>query len=269
MKVFIVFAHPEPQSLNAALLKTTVSELEAQGHGVQVSDLYAMQWKCQVDRADFPQVPTDARLRVALASGESTISNTLTDDVKCEQEKLLWADVVILQFPLWWYNMPAILKGWIDRVYSLGFAYGLGEYNDQRWGDRYGEGNLFGRRAMLVVTVGSWREHFSARGICGPIDDLLFPINHGVLYYTGFEVLPSFVVYRADTLNDGTFQITADELRQRLRTLSATTPIAYRRQNGGDYEIPSLTLKPGLEDASTMGFSLHSRTAKDVADSQK
>jgi putative NADPH-quinone reductase len=79
--------------------------------------------------------------------------------------------------------MPAILKGWVDRVYAYGFAYGVGEHSDQRWGDRFGEGTLVGKRAMLIVTTGGWEEHYSARGVNGPIDDLLFPVNHGVLYY--------------------------------------------------------------------------------------
>jgi NAD(P)H dehydrogenase (quinone) len=267
MKVFIVFAHPEPQSLNGSLLRTTVEELEAQGHEVKVSDLYAMQWKAQVDRADFPHVAPDARFKVTYASAEATMADTLTEDVKLEQEKLLWADTIIFQFPLWWYAMPAILKGWVERVLSLGFGYGIGEYSDSHWGDRYGEGKLLGKRAMLSVTVGSWREHFSARGVNGPLDDLLFPVTHGVLFYTGLDVLPSFVVYQSDRLSDAGFTKAADELRERLRTLSDTKPIAFRPQNGGDYEIPTLMLKPGLEGASVTGFSIH--VAKEAADSQE
>ncbi|KAJ3577715.1 hypothetical protein NPX13_g2855 [Xylaria arbuscula] len=258
MKVFIVFAHPEPQSLSGSLLRTTVEELKAQGHEVQVSDLYAMKWKSQVDREDFPHLPPDARLKVAYASAEATASNRLTDDVKREQEKLLWADTVIFQFPLWWMSMPAILKGWFDRVYSLGFAYGLGEYSDTRWGDRYGEGKMQGKKAFLVVTVGGWREHFSARGISGPIEDVLFTINHGMLYYTGFEVLPPFVLFQSDRADDAVFNSTVDELRQRLCTISTTKPIRYRPQNDGDYEIPALTLRPELGATSASGFSLHS-----------
>ncbi|KAJ9142406.1 NAD(P)H dehydrogenase (Quinone) [Pleurostoma richardsiae] len=268
MKVLIVFAHPEPQSLNGALLQTMVDELEVQGHEVKVSDLYAMQWKSQVDRADFPQIASDTRLRTTAASKEATALNRLTEDVKREQEKLLWADTIILQFPLWWFTMPAILKGWIDRVFSCGFAYGVGEHNDKRWGDRYGEGKLSGKSAMLVVTVGGWREHYSARGINGPIGDLLFPINHGVLYYTGLRVLPSFIVYRSDRLDNSAFSATADELRQRLRGLSTAEPIAYRRQNGGDYDIPTMILKPGLEEASVAGFSIHTRVPNDTAVSE-
>ncbi|KAH6646586.1 flavoprotein-like protein [Truncatella angustata] len=268
MKVFIIFAHPEPQSLNGALLRVTVNELESQGHEVQVSDLYAMQWKSQVDRADFPQVPADARLRVAMSSGEATALSTLTDDVKQEQEKLLWADTIILQFPLWWYAMPAILKGWVDRVFSYGFAYGVGEHSDKRCGDRFGEGKLFGKRAFLIVTIGGWREHYSPRGISGPIEDILFPITHGMLYYTGLEILPSFVIYQADRADDAIFKATSHDLRQRLKNLPITKPIAYRRQNGGDYELPSLTLRPGLEDDGAKGFSLHARITKDTAGCQ-
>lgn len=90
----------------------------------------------------------------------------------------------------------ASLKGWIDRVYAYGFAYGVGEHSDHRWGDRYGEGTLSGKRAMLIVTAGGWEQHYSPRGINGPIDDLLFPINHGILHYPGYDVLPPFVTYR-------------------------------------------------------------------------
>jgi hypothetical protein len=51
---------------------------------------------------------------------------------------------------------------------------------------------------MLIVTAGGWAEHYSPRGINGPIDDILFPIQHGMLFYPGFEVLPPLVFYRTD-----------------------------------------------------------------------
>jgi NAD(P)H dehydrogenase (quinone) len=259
MKIFIVFAHPETRSFNGALLRVAVEELESQGHEVRVSDLYAMKWKSHADREDFPHLPADARLRVAQASAEATAMEALTDDVKAEQEKLLWADTVIFHFPLWWYSMPAIMKGWFDRVYSCGWAYGVGKPTATRWSERYGEGVMLGKRAMLIVPVGGWKEHYSARGITGPIDDVLYHINHGMLYYTGFEVLPSLILYRIDKCNDEDFGRAADELRERLRALSTTEPIAYRSQNGGEYTIPELMLKPGLESSKAEGFSLHTR----------
>jgi NAD(P)H dehydrogenase (quinone) len=257
MNVLLVFAHPEPRSLNGALRDVAVAELESQGHQVRVSDLYAMGWKPAADRADFPQLPADARLNVATASGEAFKTQTLTADVRAEQDKLLWADAVILQFPLWWFTMPAILKGWVDRVYSYGFTYGVGEHSDKRWGNRYGEGVFAGKRAMLVVTTGGWEEHYSERGINGPIDDLLFPINHGILFYPGFDVLPAFVAHRVNRLDEEGFAAIADRLRERMRTLFTAETIPYRRQNHGDYLIPSMQLRPGLGEADARGFALH------------
>jgi NAD(P)H dehydrogenase (quinone) len=259
MKALLVFAHPEPRSLNGALRDVAIEALNAQGHEVRVSDLYAMDWKSEVDRADFPQVSPEARFKPGKASADAFKANALTDDVKAEIEKLLWADVLILQFPLWWYTMPAILKGWVDRVYAYGFAYGIGEHSDKRWGDRFGEGTLAGKRAMLIVTTGGWEEHYATRGVNGPIDDLLFPINHGILYYPGYDVLPPFVVYRVDRFDAASFAGIVERLRARMLTLTTTPPIPYRQQNGGDYLIPSMQLKPGLEQPGASGFGLHVR----------
>lgn len=257
MKVLLVFAHPERRSLNGALRDVAVAELEAQGHEVRITDLYAEGWKAHVDRGDFPNWPDEEGLRVGAASKKSFAAGALTEDVKAEIEKLLWADMLILQFPLWWYTMPAILKGWVDRVYAYGFAYGVGEHSDKRWGERFGEGTLAGKRAMLIVTTGGWEEHYSARGINGPIDDLLFPINHGILYYPGYDVLPSFVVYQVDRFQQADFDRVAGQLRERMRTLGTAGPIPYRRQNFGDYLIPAMTLRPGLGEPAASGFALH------------
>ena len=257
MKVLLVFAHPERHSLNGALRDVAVAELQAQGHEVRVSDLYAEGWKTSVDRADFPEMAQDERLRVAGASGQAFAAGSLTEDVKAEQEKLLWADTLILQFPLWWYSMPAILKGWVDRVYALGFAYGVGEQSDTHWGDRFGEGTLAGKRAMLIVTAGGWATHYAPRGVNGPIEDILFPINHGILYYPGYTVLPPFVAYRVDRMEEAGFQKVADQLKERMRTIETTAPIPYRMQNGGDYQVPSLELRPELGDPGASGFDLH------------
>lgn len=263
MRVLLVFAHPEPRSLTGALRDVAVSALKSRGNEVLVSDLYAQGWKSQVDRADFPLLPLDQRLNVPAASGAAFAADALTADVRAEQEKLLWADVLILQFPLWWFTMPAILKGWVDRVYAHGFAYGVGEHNDTRWGDRYGEGSLAGKRAMVIVTAGGWPEHYAPRGINGPIDDLLFPINHGILHYPGYDVLPPFVVYRADRLGEANFNDVAERLRERMHTLATTRPIPYRRQNAGDYLIPTMQLRPELGLPGAEGFKLHVARAEE------
>ena len=232
MNVLLVYAHPEPRSLNGALKEFAIQRLQAAGHQVQVSDLYAMGWKAAIDAGDS------------------------LDRDPAEQDKLRWADALILQFPLWWFSMPAILKGWVDRVYAYGFAYGVGEHSDARWGDRYGEGSMVGKRAMLMVTTGGWDSHYSPRGINGPIEDLLFPIHHGILHCPGFDVLPPFLVHRTSRIDRTRFDTLRDELGKRLDDLWRTEPIAYRKQNGGDYDIPALTLRAEVAPGQ-VGFAAH------------
>lgn len=253
MRTFIVHAHPEPRSLNGALTDLAVTTLRDAGHEVKVSDLYAMRWKATVD-ADDVGAASDP-LRVVEDSGRAYETGTLSADIAAEQDKLRWADTVILQFPLWWYSMPAILEGWVDRVFTYKFAYGVGEHSDTR----YGEGTLAGKRAVLSVTIGGREPYYSDRGINGPIDDLLFPIQHGILYYPGMDVLPPFVTYAAHRLSPEDFTDTAKAWEQRLLSIEKTAPIAYRPQNGGDYERPALRLREGLEAKGRTGFGLHIR----------
>lgn len=256
MNILIVYAHPEPKSLNGSLKDFSVEVLEKLGHRVEVSDLYAMQWKSQVDADDFLLDKRSETLNVVRSSKEAYESDRLTEDVKAEQKKLLRADALIFQFPLWWFSMPAILKGWIDRVYAFGFGYGVGEHSEKRWGDRYGEGTLKGKRALLIVTTGGWAEHYSERGINGLIDDILFPINHGVLFYPGFDVLPSFVAYKTMDMDAKRFAEITAPLRIKLENLFLEKPIPYRRQNTGEYNIPALTLKDEIK-VHGQGFRIH------------
>jgi NAD(P)H dehydrogenase (quinone) len=255
MKVLIVYAHPEPQSLNAALKDLARQHLTAQGHVVCVSDLYAMSWKASADRADFLNHDATARLSYARASKKAFANGSQTSDISAEQEKLRWADAVIFQFPLWWFSMPAIMKGWIERVFAYGFAYGVGEHEGERWGDRYGEGTLLGRRAMLSITIGGRAPHYSDRGINGALDDMLFPIQHGVLFYPGMEVLPPFTLYQVDRLNAEQWPQVAEAFKARLDGLFTDDVIPFRRQNAGHYDTQQV-LKPGLGDGAS-GTRIH------------
>ncbi|MGF6448481.1 NAD(P)H dehydrogenase (quinone) [Paraburkholderia youngii] len=256
MNVLIIYAHPEPKSLNGSLKDFAVRHLERAGHTVQVSDLYAMNWKASLDAHDTSERHSAERFFASLESKHAFENGLQREDIAREQDKLKWADAVILQFPLWWFSMPAIMKGWVERVYAYGLAYGVGEHSDARWGERYGEGRFAGKRAMLVVTTGGWESHYSARGINGPIDDVLFPIQHGVLYYPGFDVLPPFVVYRTSRVDDAKYAEVSAALGRRLDTLWTSAPIAFRPQNGGAYEIPALTLRDDLAPGQ-VGFAVH------------
>ncbi|MDR5773960.1 MULTISPECIES: NAD(P)H-dependent oxidoreductase [unclassified Caballeronia] len=256
MNVLIVYAHPERRSLNGALNDFAVQRLRDNGHTVQVSNLYEMNWKTTLDANDVRERNTDAPFHPSLDSKHAFANGLQSRDIEIEQDKLRRADALILQFPMWWFSMPAIMKGWFERVYAYGFAYGVGEHSDTHWGDRYGEGMMSGKRAMIIVTTGGWESHYDARGINGPMDDILFPIQHGMLFYPGFDVVPPFVVYRTSKMDETRFEATRDALGERLDTLWDNAPIAYRRQNHGDYRIPQLTLRDEHAAGQT-GFAAH------------
>jgi NAD(P)H dehydrogenase (quinone) len=255
MKILIVYSHPEPRSLNGALKDLALQHLTAQGHEVRVSDLYAMAWKPVADGGDFQDHHPSERLFYGRASKRAYAEGRQTPDIAAEQRKLLWADAVTFQFPLWWFTMPAILKGWVDRVFAYGFAYGVGVHEGERWGDRYGEGTLRGRRAMLSVTIGGRAPHYSERGVNGALDDILFPIQHGILFYPGLDVLPPFTVFQADRVTPEQWSAIAAAFTARLDGLFTDAPIPFRRQNGGHYDTEQV-LKPGLGQAAS-GTRIH------------
>lgn len=230
--ILIVHAHPEPRSLTRQLVDVSVETLGAQGHTVQQSDLYAMGWKAVFDAQDFPARADAEHLCFITESGHSYLGGQQAADIAAEQQKVQAADAVLFQFPLWWFGMPAIMKGWIDRVWAYGLAYGYRNAGNQY---RYGEGAFEGKRALLCVAAGGPAKDYAPRGINGPLEQLLFPITHGSLFFPGFSVLPTYAVY-------GTGGISAEEVvaakeawRARLRRLFEEAPIAFRRQNDGDY----------------------------------
>src|SRR3546814_4681138 len=148
-------------------------------HEVVQSDLYAMGWKAVFDEQDFPSRANRDRLSFNEESGHAFANGGQTPDVEEEQRKLLAADAMILHFPLRWFGMPAIMKGWVDRVWAYGLAYG---YRGAGNAHRYGEGGFAGKRALLAVAVGGPEIDYSPRGINGPLEPLLFPITHGTLF---------------------------------------------------------------------------------------
>lgn len=252
MNVLWVLAHPEPRSLTAALAADGRAALEEQGHAVRVSDLYAMGWNPVVTGADYGQ-PPDERLHVGAASQRAYRTGGLPPDVVTEQEKLRWADALVLHFPLWWFGMPAILKGWVDRVFVEGFAYGV--RGDDGRTRRYGDGVLAGSRALVVTSAGGPSAVFGPRGINGHVDDLLFPLLHGTLFYAGAQVLPPLLLAGADRFTDDDAARARAELRERLAGLATDAPLAFRPQRGGGYD-EHLVLLPHLAPGRA-GLAVH------------
>lgn len=233
MKVLWLFAHPEQRSLSAALRDEGLRALAEDGHEYQLSDLYAMGWNPIVTGADYGNSGKD-RLLVASESKSAYDSGKLSADILAEQAKLTWADTIIVQFPFWWFGMPAILKGYFDRVFVKGFAYGV---KDPKTGRtlRYGNGGLAGKRAMVIVNVGAPEIQIGPRGIDGEMHDMMYPLQHGTLFYTGMTVVPPFVLASSDRVSEKEYPVVAAALRDRVRTLPTTEPIPFRPEDGGDY----------------------------------
>lgn len=235
MNVLWVFAHPEPRSLNGSLRDAGVGALADAGHACRMSDLYAMDWKSTVDADDFDDRLPDEKLVVTSASRHAHDAGTLSADIRGEQDKLHWADALVLQFPLWWYGMPAILKGWFDRVFVKGFAYGVTDPGSGRT-LRYGEGALAGKRALTLLTTGSPEPALGPRGVNGQLDHVLFPLLHGTLFYTGMTVLPPAAVYGADRVTPEQHDAARASVRRAVTAIGETEPLRFRHQNGGDYD---------------------------------
>lgn len=201
MHALWVIAHPDPASLNAHLRETGCQALREDGWEVEVSDLYADRWD--------PVLVTEGG-----------------PDVAAEQDKLRRADLVVLQFPLWWYGMPAMLKGWIDRVFEAGFAYDVIDPTTGR-ARKYGDGGLAGKRALAVVTAGDRPGSLQPRGISGSIEDVLWPLLHGTFWYTGMEALRPYLVARARDLAPDDVAVLDEQLEQRLRRITEEQPIPF------------------------------------------
>lgn len=119
-----------------------------------------------------------------------------TADARREQQKVCDADALVLQFPLWWYGMPAILKGWFDRAFASGFAFGK-DAAAGRW-LRFEQGPFVGKRTFILLTLGDRPAAIGPRGISGELHELLFGLLHGTLAYTGMSVLWPMAVPGAD-----------------------------------------------------------------------
>ena len=111
MKVFIVHAHHEPASFNSALTAAARAALAAGGYEVRVSDLHAMNFDPVSDRRNFRTVANRSRLRQQAEEEHASAVGGFAPELQLEMDKLAWCDTLILQFPLWWLGMPAIMKG--------------------------------------------------------------------------------------------------------------------------------------------------------------
>lgn len=234
MRILIVHAHPEAKSFNAAMTHQAERVLRTSGHDVVISDLYGAGFSPVSDRRNFTTVANPEYFRQQDEESYAAERDGFAPDIQAEMDKLFWCDCLILQFPLWWFGLPAILKGWVDRV----FASGGRIYGGGKWYDR---GVFSGKRAMCSITVGGPQPMYSRDGLNGPISMILFPINHGMLYFTGFTVIEPFLVYTPARLSQQAREAELARYRERLLHLEAAPIITFPRLSDYDH---SYVLKP-------------------------
>lgn len=219
MNVLIVFAHPSETSYNAALRNAAVEALLERNVNVKVSDLYKMNFN-----------PVASLKDVAVPKNACDVS----EELRIEREKVAKADYIIFQFPMWWTSAPAILKGWFDRVFAAGFAYGPGIYN---------HGNLKGKKAMLSFTTGGAHlDSYGIDGIKGQMSERLFNIQHEILYFVGMDVIEPFIV--PSGVNEEKRKEYIASFKDRMNRLEELPTIPYRpMEDYAEGKLKKMSLK--------------------------
>jgi NAD(P)H dehydrogenase (quinone) len=178
VNVLVVTAHPEQDSFNFALSKVAVGVLESEGIRVKRSDLYQDGFNPVPGRNDFVSFPSNEPLRLMEAQKACDAYGGMSSDIVTEQEKLIWADLVLLQFPIWWGSYPAILKGWFERVLTYGFSYGR-------------EKSLPSKAVVLSVTTGG----VSDSDEIGEYRGLVANIANDVFGFMRWEIIEPFIAF--------------------------------------------------------------------------
>jgi NAD(P)H dehydrogenase (quinone) len=220
VKSLVVLSHPEPSSFAAALAQTAVEVLDA-----TLLDLYREEFDPRLSAADFTRRANTERLEPMAEHLHAVQTGTLAPDIARHVELLREADLLVLVQPMWWFSLPAMAKGWIDRTFVNGYAYcypgpppWLGPLND--------------KRALAVFTSSYEASDYGDGGRMRTVDDVLYPLLWGTLAYTGMQVLAPFMAYAADSVDDATRRGYLDELRARLEDVESEAPLDFAADNG-------------------------------------
>ena len=162
MKYLIVYAHPKPKSFNHAILETISEELKKKKKEFKVRDLYKIGFNPLLSTKDLSEIQNGA----------------VPQDIKREQNYISKADTIIFVFPIWWSAMPAMLKGYIDRVFSFGFAYDETEDGIT--------GLLKGKKVMIVNTTGASKEDYERMG---GFKMMNMSMDMAIFQFIGMEVI--------------------------------------------------------------------------------
>lgn len=171
MKHLIIYAHPNQSSLNCHFKNSLINYLHENNQEVEIRDLYQI---------NFNPV-------ISLDEMNGQRKGEIANDVKQEQEFITWADCITIIHPIWWTGLPAILKGYIDRVFSYGFAY--------RYDKGIQKGLLTGKQAFIINSHGKSHDEY---GELGMDKALLLTSDKGIYTYCGLEVKEHFFFDKAD-----------------------------------------------------------------------
>jgi len=171
MKNLIVYAHPNSGSLNHFFKQTVLEILQESGEEIAVRDLNEINFNPVLSLEDI--------------NGQRM--GTVADDVKTEQDFITWADRIIFIYPIWWTGMPAIMKGYIDRVFSYGFAY--------RYDQGVQKGLLTGKKTIIINSHGKSNAEYEAMGMDKA---LILTSDTGIFTYSGLEIQQHFYFDKAD-----------------------------------------------------------------------
>jgi NAD(P)H dehydrogenase (quinone) len=171
--------------------QTTLTRL---GHEVRVCDLYGEGSGTLPKSSEFQERADESYFQLDIEQTHAFERDLVADDVLAQQRNVDWADLMILQFPLWWFSPPAIIKGWFERVFTRGWGYAPGH--------KFDRGHKVGKLAMLSLTTGTPAATYAPDGLDGDMLRLLWPVHNGFLRYLGLAVITPFLAYAPRGLDD-------------------------------------------------------------------
>lgn len=232
--ILIVLAHHNGEnSLNGTIFQAAKELFEEEGDNVEVSDLYAMKFNPVISKEDFLHTTKDI-VDYAEESRKGYEGNTLSPDIAAEQEKIKKADLIIIQTPIFWSGLPAILKGWFDRILSPSFAFsydGLKILNN---------GLLNKKKLLLSYTTGSPETCYSPIGLLGDKEVSLWPLLYGTFHFCGFQILNPHEVHNTHSMKKETIEQMLQEWKNRLKSVWSETTRNY-------HNIESYDLSKGFQ----------------------
>ena len=194
-------------------MRDTVREAcEARGDTVTVSDLHAMGFNPVLSAADFQEREWPDHLAYSLEQRHAYRAGTLAPEIQAEVEQVLAADLLAFTFPVFWFGPPAILKGWVERVFLAGPFYG---------GRRvYGRGGLEGKRAFAAIGLGGRSHMFGPGAIHGELETgMMRHFFQGTLGYVGLAVHQPFIAHHVPYVEEAARRGMLDGLRACMRDL--------------------------------------------------